>query len=144
MNYSNVLLPKKHFYLILSLCSMIIFCECLEAIVSVKQLRNYVFVNPSTSIEQVQILMVFYMMNFLMRIVPFMILGIHSYIAFTKFPINNIFVFIWCVIMIGILLFNLKDFDFYSLFYYLRFIGNFALILTVFNLTKVIKSKKTL
>ncbi len=143
MNYVNVLLPKKHFYIIICFCSLIIFCECLDALISFRQLSNYVFVNPSVSTEHLQVLMVSYMMNFLMKVVPFMILGIHSYICFTKIPINNIFVLIWGLIIIGIFIINLREFNLYSIMYYLKVIGSFVLILTVFNLTKVIKSKKT-
>lgn len=144
MRYSNVLLPKNKFYLILTICSLMILGESLMVIVNIRGLSDFVHTNQSLSFEYGQILTAFYLMSFVMRVIPIMMLGIHSYISFMKVPITKFFVFIWGVVLLGIFMINLLEFSFNSFFYYFKLIGLLVLVLTIFNLMKIIKSKNKL
>ncbi len=146
---SHIKLPSKKFYIILISCAAIIFAASMETMMRVKDIGLY---NQWLADLDSQMIVdnpydIYVTANlsyyFLMVIIP-MAYGLHSYFAYTKLRINGLFVFLWTVMVLGGLAYNVIEFNFYSVFYYAKILGYLVLLLTTLSLTADVSGSKLL
>ena len=142
---ANTKLPQKQFYFIILACALVIFCECLQVMMRVKNPNDYIVWTEVMGDQMTfEVYLAVQMSNFFMKVgIPAM-LGIYAYIALVKVRIGNLFVFIWTVLLCGGLAYTVIEWDFTSIFYYLRIIGYGIGILTILSLIKIIKEEKVI
>lgn len=141
----GILLPKKIFYIIVLVCSVIIFLECLDLIINFKTSTYSIFYSNDVLIlnqsNNLEMYLRIQLMIFFIRIIPIMVLGLHSYFAFLKFKISNTFPIIWIILIFGLFVYTVIQFSFFSIFYYIKLIGYIILIICLINLFKIIKQE---
>lgn len=147
-------LPKKQLYFILVSCAVIIFAASLETMMRVKDLTlfNQWYSDISMYYEELQytqdqMFNAYVTANlsyfFLTIIVP-VIYGIHAYYAYIKLRISGIFIFLWVILSVGALAYTVIEYNFNSLFYYVRIISYLVLIITTLSLTSAVNESKLL
>lgn len=103
-------LPKKHLYLIISVLGVLIFLLSLEVMMRVKDINlfnNWLNTNKqyddinATKEELFNIYISINLSIYSKRVIIPIVLGINTYLAYTKLRINKLFVFIWTVLLIG-------------------------------------------
>lgn len=135
----GILLPKKIFYGITILCSIIIFIECLDIIISFKNF-TYLYATTEYVIDS-PIYLNFMLMNFFIKVIPIMVLGIYCYFALFKFKVNKKFPISWIVLISIIFVYTFIQFSFFSIFYYMKLVGYIGLIIYLVKLSKRIKEE---
>ena len=142
---ANTKLPQKQFYLIILACALVIFSECILVLMRVKDPDNYILWTEVLGDHVTfEVYMAVQMSNFFMKVILPAMLGIYAYLALVKVRIGKLFVFIWTVLLVGGLAYTVIEWDFSSVFYYLRIIGYGIGILTILSLIKVIKEEKVI
>lgn len=148
---SNVKIPKKKYYIILILTSIIILSISLESLIRVKDLSLF---NDWVTSNEISIssdyeyrdafnsYLVLVLITMFVKIVIPVALSIHSYFAYTRIGINKLFVFIWSVLLLGGLAYEIIGFNLSSIFFYISIIIYLALIITIFSLYSVIDNTK--
>lgn len=146
---SYVKLPKNKFYIILIFCSILIFSISLETMIKVKDvglfkkwmISSKEIINETLSYEEYfnTYLIMNLSMLFLKSVIP-MALSIHSYFSFTYIRINKLFVFIWTVLLLGGLSYNIVELNICSIFFYINIISYIILIINILSLGKVINN----
>ena len=146
---ANIKLPKKQMYIILFALGFIILSMSLNVMMRVKDIGLYDLwfndmVNEDLGITYDSAFSIYVTGNlaayFLKMFVP-IALGIHTYFAYTKIRISQLFVFIWSVLLIGSMLYVIVEKQFGSIFYYSNIIGYVVLILTILSLGSVINEE---
>lgn len=144
---SNVKIPKRKYYLILIFTSAIIMSISLETMFRVKDIVlfeewiqiNNISVNSDYELSQIfNSYLILGLGTMFMKIIIPMALSIHSYFAYTRIRINRLFIFIWSVLLIGGLAYELIGFNLGSIFSYLNIIVYIVLIITILSLNSVI------
>ncbi len=140
-------MPKSKFYLIIIFTSIIIMSISLESIIRAKDLhlfQNWMYTN---NIELTSDLdyghafssyIVFILSTMFMKILLPGALSIHSYFAYTRLRINRLFIFIWSVLLLGGLAYELIGYNLGSIFFYINIIAYIGLIITIFSLNSVL------
>ena len=126
---SNEKIPKSKYYLILILTSIIILSISLESMFRAKDLSlfenwiviNNISVNNDYDFNQAFNSYLILILNtmFLKIIIPIS-LSIYSYFAYTRIRINKLFIFIWTVLLLGGLAYELISFNIASIFFYIN------------------------
>lgn len=136
-------LPKKKYYLILIFTSIIILSISLETLFRVKDMvlfEEWVNINniPANSDyefnQAFNSYLVLGLITMFMKVFIPMALSIHSYFAYTRIRINRLFIFIWSVLLIGGLAYEIIGFNLGSIFYYINIATYMALIITILSL----------
>ena len=144
---SNVKIPKRKYYLILIFTSAIIMSISLETMFRVKDIVlfeewiqiNNISVNSDYELSQIfNSYLILGLGTMFMKIIIPMALSIHSYFAYTRIRINRLFIFIWSVLLVGGLAYELIGFNLGSIFSYLNIIVYIVLIITILSLNSVI------
>lgn len=136
-------LPNKHFYWIIFACALIICCECLQALIIVKDVHYYeLWIGEIGEPIAFEVYVAIQMSFFLMKVIIPMMLGIYAYVSLIKVRIGRLFVFIWTVLLVGGIGYTIVEWQLQSIFYYFKIIGYLIGIMTVTSLMKVIKEEK--
>lgn len=147
---SNTKLPQKYLYLILILCSIIIFSNCIEVMINVKDIDIYrEWLNKlkelgetiAEDVDYYQLYVSANLSHFFIKILVPMILGIYSYFVFKRSKINKIFIYVWTVLLLGNLAFILIELKVDSIFFYINIICYIILIITLLSLNKFMDNK---
>lgn len=140
---SNVKIPKKRYYLILIFTSIIILSISLETLFRVKDISlfeewvniNNIPANSEYEFNQAfNTYLILGLSTMFMKVVIPMALSIHSYFAYTRIGINRLFIFIWSVLLIGGIAYEVIGLNLDSIFYYINIIIYMALIITILSL----------
>lgn len=145
--HTNTQLPKKHFYLMITFCAILIMCESLQVLVSVKNPKYFTFwaeMLQNSAEATFAVYLNVQLMTFFMNVITPMMLGLHSYVAFVKIRIGKLFVFIWTVLLLGGLAYTVMEWNVYSGFYYVKILSYVLIILTVLSLNAVINEHKVI
>ena len=146
---SNVKIPEKKYKPILIFTSLLILSISLEALFKVKDTMifeewmdfNNISINSDYSIEQVfSSYLILNIINMLMKIVIPVSFSIHSYFAYTRIGINQLYIVVWSIFLIIGLVYEIIGFNYGSIFFYINIIGYIILIITVFSLNSIISN----
>lgn len=122
---------KNYFYLIIVICSFIIFFECLESIVVIKgfnEIYNLVYEEEASSF------LTFQFVYFFIKVIPMMVLGIYSYFSFLKKYINKMSVYLFFICVSVVFIYSLAQGSVFKNFYYLKLVGYLILIIVLVKL----------
>lgn len=148
---ANVKMPKKEFNLILIFTSILIFSISMETLFKVKDIvlfeewaiYNNIPINNDYDIDQAfSTYLILGLTTMFMKVVIPMALSIHSYFAYTRIRINRLFIFIWSLLLLGGLAYEVIDFSIGSIFSYINIILYIALIITIIKLNNAIDNSK--
>lgn len=149
MNF-NIKLSQKQLYIILIFCSVIIFLNCIEVMINVKDIGLYEqwmdIAQKSNGyddkdVDYYQLYLTNNLSHFFIKIIVPMALGIYSYFVFKFTKINKIYVFTWTILLLGSLAFVVLERKFDSIFYYINIVCYIALIVTLLSLNKLIGNR---
>ncbi len=148
---SNVKMPKSKFYLILVFTSLLILSISLESIIRVKDIsifENWLNANnfsPTSDMEVEEAFNSYISLiltsMFLKLTIP-MILSIHSYFSYRSIGINKLFVFIWTILLLGGLAYEIIGLNIASIFFYINIIFYLILIITILSLNSHINQSR--
>ncbi len=140
---TNTKLPKKHFYLIVVSCAVLIFLESLQVLMRVKNPDGYtLWQQLAVGDTSFPVYVASEMSYFLMKVLTPMMLGVYAYIAYTKMRIGQLFVFIWTVLMMGGLAYTVIEWDITSGIYYIKLATYLLSIGSILSLIRVIKEQR--
>lgn len=126
---------KKYFYLIIIVCSFIIFFECLESIVVIKGFTGlYNLVDEPILKQDTDSFLTFQFVYFFIKVIPMMILGIYSYFSFLKKYINKMSIYLFFICISIIFMYSLVQGSIFPIFYYLKLVGYLILIIALLKL----------
>jgi len=141
-----VKLPKKQLYGILVCCAVVIFAASLEVLFRVKDMALFeAWLDfqtasgldlPGTDFNTYVSLQ---LGAYFMQIVIPISYALYAYFAYTKIRINQLFVFIWAVLVLGSLAYSAVGSGFNSIFMYLYIPTHLALLYFTLSLTQVIR-----
>lgn len=144
----NIEMSKPIYYLIASLCALIIMASSIEALIKVKDngLFDLWLSNPNLNIDTVgqskeQLYSIYQSMClslFFIKVITPVALAINTYLAFIKLRVNKIFVRIWSILIIGLFAFTLLGESSYSIFFILSTIAYIGLVVIMIYLGKEI------
>ena len=141
----GILIPKNYFYRIISMCSGIILIECLDIIINFKSTIYSIFNYKNNMIlnhlNGVELYLKIQLIKFLMRVVPIMILGLHTYFSFIKFRITYSFPVVWIMFSLGLFAYTLIQFPTFPILHYIKLVGYCILIICLINLFRFIKKE---
>lgn len=132
-------MPKSYFYSIIIACAVIIFCECLQVLVRVRDPINFEIWGNGISFETYMIIQLSY---FFERISVPIMLGLYTYLAFIKLRIGKLFVVVWGLMLLGAIITTGLEFDFTNILYYLKMIAYVINIISIMKLWQVIELDK--
>lgn len=145
---SNTKLPQNKFYLILTLCAIIIFLNSIEVMMNVKDIELYdqwvSEIEESSDFDNEDYYDSYVTSNlnyFFIKIIMPMALGIYSYFAFKYTRINKIYVYVWTILLLASFVFALLELEFDSMFYYINMFSYIILIGTLLSLTNIINDR---
>lgn len=148
---SNEKMHKSKFYLILIFTSLIILSISIESLIRVKDISifeswvktNNISLTSDYELDQAFNSYISFILTtmFLKLTIP-MALSIHSYFAYTRIRINKLFVFIWTVLLLGGLAYEIVGFNIVSVFFYINIITYIILIITINSLSSDIDKSK--
>ncbi|MDR7870367.1 MAG: hypothetical protein RIN55_05875 [Tissierellaceae bacterium] len=148
---SNKRIPKTKFYLMLIFTSILILSISLESMFRAKDVsffENWIYINNIIIDNEIDLnqafnsyLVVILSTMFIKIVIP-MALSLYSYFAYTRIGINRMFIFIWSVLLLGGLGYELVGFNIGSIFFYINIIVYISLILIIFSLNSVIDKSK--
>ena len=145
-------LPKGKLYLLLVTCAVVIFAASMEVLFLVKDTDMYTLwaaamrdIQPDQPPSQFSFdnYVASNLFQYFLRILTPMVLGIHAYFASVKLRINNLFVFIWSVLLAGGAAYALIGANVHSVFFYLIMAGYAILFITVISLHDNINGSRT-
>lgn len=148
---SNEKIPKSKYYLILVVTSIIILSISLESILRAKDIslfenwldiNNIIIVDDYDLNQGFNLYIVLILSNMFLKIIIPASLSIYSYFAYTRIRINKLFIFIWTVLLLGGLAYELISFNIASIFFYINIIAYISLILTIVSLDSLIDRSK--
>jgi len=146
-------LPNKLLYLVLIPCAIIIFSSSIETMMKVKDINLYqnwlVTLNNSDSVNMTydrsfDAYLTANLIFFLFKIIIPVALSMNTYLIYTRFRVNKLFIFVWIVLVFGGLLYTLVEQSFYSIFYYINIIGYSVLVIAILAMNKSINDNKAL
>lgn len=146
-------LPNKLLYLVLIPCAIIIFSSSIETMMKVKDISLYqnwlVTLNNSDSVKMTydrsfDAYLTANLIFFLFKIIIPVALSMNTYLIYTRFRVNKLFIFVWIVLVFGGLLYTLVEQSFYSIFYYINIIGYSVLVIAILAMNKSINDNKAL
>lgn len=147
---SNIKLPQRQLYLILIFCSIIIFLNCIEVMIKVKDIDLYeewidsIPIPEDSNAEDIDYYQLYITTNlshFFIKIIAPMVLGIYSYFAFKRTRINKIYVYIWTILLLGNLVFILVEQNFGSIFFYINTACYIILMITLLSLNRLMENR---
>lgn len=148
---SNIKIPKSKYYTILVLTSIVILSISMESMFRAKDLslfENWLSIYNIKAVGDYELNQVFssyiaiILSNmFLKTIIP-VSLSIYSYFAYTRIGINKLFVFIWTVLLLGGLVYEVISLNITSIFFYINIIAYVGLILTIVSLGSLLGQNK--
>lgn len=148
---SNEKIPKSKYYIILVLTSIIILSISIESMFRAKDLslfENWLSINNIKTINDYEFKQAFnsyiviILSNMFFKIIIPASLSIYSYFAYTRIGINRLFVFIWTVLLLGGLAYEVISFNIGSIFFYINIIAYVALAITIVSLGSLLDQKK--
>lgn len=148
---SNEKIPKSKYYIILVLTSIIILSISLESMFRAKDLNlfeDWISINNLSLTDDYDFNQTFnsyiilILSSMFLRIIIPASLSIYSYFAYTRIRINKLFIFIWAVLLLGGLAYEVVGFNIGSIFFYINIIAYISLILTIISLDSIIDSSK--
>ncbi|NLY45962.1 MAG: hypothetical protein GX053_08270 [Tissierella sp.] len=148
---SNEKIPKSKYYLILIFTSIIILSISLESIFRAKDLslfENWLDINNMTPVDDYDFnqgfnsYIVIILSNMFLKIMIPASLSIYSYFAYIRIRINRLFIFIWTVLLLGGLAYEVVGLNIGSIFFYINIIAYIGLILTIVSLDSLIDRSK--
>jgi len=148
---SNEKMHKSKFYLILIFTSLIILSISIESLIRVKDIsifeswiktNNISFTSDYELDQAFNSYISFILTTMFLKLTIPMALSIHSYFAYTRIRINKLFVFIWTVLLLGGLAYEIVGFNIVSVFFYINIITYIILIITINSLSSDIDKSK--
>ena len=149
----TIYMSKKIFYLIVSLCAVIIMANSIEAFIKAKDLGLFEawLANPKLNIDRSQntnqiysIYLTMCLSVFIMRVITPVALGINTYFAFIKTKVNKLFVFIWIVLLVGLFMFTSIGELHFSIFFIISAICHIGLLFIMIYLLEEINKQKNI
>lgn len=142
---SRLKLPVRNFYYILIPCALIILSESFATMIKVKDINLYnewvsgldIGLNNSFN-DYIVMNLIFY---FFKIIIPIS-LSLNAYLAYIKIFINQLFIFVWTVLILGGLAYTIIEFNLNSIFYYITIIGYIALFLALLSISMLLNKNK--
>lgn len=146
---SYIKLPKKQFYYILVSCAVIIFAASMETMMRVKDIGLYhqwiQDLDPDMIIDSAyEVYVAANLSYYFLTVITPMSFAIHSYFAYTRLPINGLFIFLWVVLILGGLAYNFIEMNFDSVFYYIKLLSYLVLLFTTLSLINTVAESKLL
>lgn len=141
-------MSKTRFYIIIILLSILIFSLSLEAIFLTKYIDNFdiwveeskQFLEGDLSEEELFDLFISYrLFEYFINVILLIFYGIHSLFSYYKLGINNLFIFIWTVLLLGNFLILLASLEVNSFFYYFKLMIYLGLVINNLLLVKANK-----
>ncbi len=139
-------MPKKQLYIILFAVASVILFASVEVMIKVKDLTLYETWAKSTmgiTESSFNIYVTAQLSAYFTKIIIPMILGIYTYLAYIKIRVNSLFVFMWSILIIGSLGYNISDLNYGSIFFYGYILGYLVLLFTVLSLLQIIQDSKS-
>lgn len=146
---SNVKIPKKKYYIILVFTSIVIMSISLETMLKAKELslfQEWINTNNISPISDYDYNQAFNsyltlaLSTMFMKIIIPAALSIHSFFAYTRIRINRLFIFIWSLLLLGGLGYEVVGFNLGSIFSYINVLVYISLIITIILLNSEIDS----
>lgn len=146
-------LPDKLLYLVLIPCAIIIFSSSIETLMKVKDISLYQdwleTLNSSSKVhmtydQSFDAYLTTNLIFFFFKIIIPVALSINTYLIYTRFRINKLFIFVWIVLVLGGLSYTLVEQSFYSIFYYINIIGYLVLVIAILAMNKSINNSNAL
>ncbi len=143
-SYSKM--PKKQLYIILFAVASVILFASIEVMIKVKDLSLYeTWANDTLGITEssFNIYVTAQLSSYFTKIIIPMIFGVYTYFTYTRIRLNNLFVFMWSVLILGGFGYNISDLNYGSIFFYGYIVGYLVLLMTVLSLLQVIQDSKS-
>ena len=142
-----VKLPKRQFYTILVLCSVIIMLATLEVMVNVKDADRFLLWQSGMAINDaagatLQLYVTLQLTHYFSVIVMPMFFALYTVLTYHKIRLNQLYVFMWSVLLIGSAAYSLIGKSFDNILLYLLIAVYGALLATIFSLSDVIRESK--
>lgn len=148
----NIEMSKPVYYLIASLCAVIIMANSIEALIKVKDngLFDLWLANPNLNVDKVgqnneqlySIYLTMCLSVFFIRVITPIALAINSYFAFVKLRVSKLFVHIWSILLVGLFAFTALGESYYSVFFIISGLCYAFLVGIMIYLAKEINRKK--
>ena len=145
---SNVILPKKKFYILLIACSIIILMASLDVMFRVKDVSLFEkWLKATNSVGDPSDLLGIYVTAnlsiFFTKIIVPAFFALYTYYAYVKIRINYLYVFIWTVLILGSIAFTVVEMQLYSVFFYIQLASYGIMVVTLLSLVDIIGNKKS-
>lgn len=150
----NTEMPRRIFYLVVSLCAAIIVLNSFETMIRVKDSALFdIWVNnPSiasqlvgkTSEEMFSTYLSMCLSTYFIRVITPIGLGLHSYYALTRSGMSKMYVYLWSVMLIGTLLLSMLGGSLLSIFFILSCICYVALVGVMIYIKRIINYREML
>lgn len=146
---SNVKISEKNYRPILIFTSLLILSISLESLFRVKDISffeewmdfNNISMDSEYSLEEVfNSYLVLNIINMLIKIVIPVALSIHSYFAFTRIGINQLYIVVWMIFLSVGLVYEIIGLNYGSIFFYINIIGYIILIIKIFSFNSLINN----
>lgn len=147
----NKKMPKNKFYIILILTSIIILSMSLESMFRVKDLsifekwisENEILIVSDEDFSQAfSSYLTLVLSSMFIKIITPASLSIYSYYAYSRIRINKLFIFIWTLLLLGGLGYELLSANLGSIFFYINIIAYIFLIINIISLNNLDASKQ--
>ncbi len=144
MLYPSDILPKKQLYIILILCSIIIFSVSIDTLIKAKDIelyRKWKDDIKSRNISSVDTSLEGYISNNLVslfsKIVVPLFLSLNTYFAYTRTRINSLFIIVWSMLILASIIDTFLELSIYSVFYYIKIVSYIILLFTILSLIRL-------
>lgn len=139
-------MPEKQMNIILFTVASVILFASIEVMIKVKDLTLYeTWANNTIGITEssFNIYVTAQLSSYFTKIIIPMIFGVYTYFAYIKIRVNSLFVFMWSILIIGSLGYNISDLNYGSIFFYGYIFGYLVLLMTVLSLLQIIQDSKS-
>lgn len=145
----SINISEKTFYLIVGLCSIIIISYSLEAFAKAKDIglfenwvsnSNLIIAGYQDVGQNYSVYLTMILSSFLIRVITPIALSLNTYLAFIKFKVTKLFIFIWITLIIGLFAFITIGEEYISFFIIISGICYFGILSTLMYLWNKVKS----
>lgn len=140
----SIEMPKSIFYLIISICGIIIMATSIDILFKAKDVGLYEqwlqsdslnrYVLDLTPEEQYSTYLQMCISTFIVRAVTPMALTIHTFLTLMKLRVNKLYVVLWILVSIGTFILSSLGETYFSIFYLISAIGYGAITIVMIYL----------
>lgn len=133
---------KWKLYGIIGFSALLVGILSLEVLFQVKDYGEFMkwYVNSTEEFQRInesqafEVYITAHMSRYVSNLIVPMIFTLHSFHVYKKSRINGLFVFLWAVLLAGAFAFTVVEWNYFSVFYYLRLFSQLGLLLLCFSL----------